>query len=182
MLDKAVKTMTPQQARDLLDAGKAMLIDVRDADEYRDEHIAYAASVPLSSVHRIGSDFRLPSGRKIILHCLSGARAGQACSTISRDFPGSEIYNLEGGINAWKEAGLPVVAGRKGGAGFPSLFRQVQVAVGGIVLACVAIGFSGYTPAFAVAGLVGGMLALAGITGWCGMALLLARMPWNRNA
>jgi hypothetical protein len=92
-----------------------------------------------------------------------------------------EIYNLEGGIMSWKDAGLPVIGTATEGKAVPSIFRQVQMAVGTFVLVAVIAGFSGWTPGFALAGFFGFMLALAGLTGWCGLAMLLARMPWNRG-
>jgi len=61
------------------------------------------------------------------------------------------------------------------------LMRQVQLAAGGLVLLGVALGFLVGPGFFALSGLVGAGLMMAGATGWCGMARLLQHMPWNRR-
>lgn len=58
--------------------------------------------------------------------------------------------------------------------------RQVQIAVGLLLLAKVLLGFTLHEFFFAAAAVIGAGLLVAGITNWCGMAQLLARMPWNR--
>jgi len=181
MMTETTRTVSAPRAAEWLAAGDAILIDVREPDEFRAEHVAAAASLPLQSVAGLPRTLTIPPDRKIVVHCLKGGRGEQACLTLADILPGREIYNLEGGIIAWKQAGLPVV-GTAAGAGAPSIFRQVQMIVGTLVLLCVVLGFLGLTYAFALAGLFGFMLAFAGISGWCGLALLLQRMPWNRTA
>ena len=89
-----------------------------------------------------------------------------------------EAYIVEGGIEAWKKAGLPVVRDRSQPI---EIQRQVMIAAGSLVLLGVLLG-QFVPPAFyAVPALVGAGLIFAGITGWCGMAKLLALMPWNRS-
>ena len=88
-------------------------------------------------------------------------------------------YIVDGGLDAWKAAGLPVEEDR----GQPlELMRQVQIAAGSLVLTSVALGFLVGPAFFGLSGFVGAGLLLAGATGWCGMARLLAGMPWNRRA
>ncbi|CDZ28221.1 rhodanese-like domain-containing protein [Neorhizobium galegae] len=179
MSTETTRTVSATQAADWLAAGDAILIDVREPDEFREEHIGAAASLPLGSVAGLRQNFTIPENRKIVVHCLKGGRGEQACRKLEDILPAHQIYNLEGGITAWKQAGLPVVGLATGG---PSIFRQVQMIVGSLVLLFVALGFVGLTPAFALAGFFGFMLAFAGFSGWCGLALLLQRMPWNRTA
>ena len=169
--------ISAQQAHAWLSNGEALLIDVREADEFKSEHIACAASAPLSRLKETLSLMHIPNNRKIIFQCMRGKRGEQACSLLPRDDKESEIYNIEGGIEAWKEAGLPVVSytGPK-----ISIFRQVQIIVGALVALSVLGGFAGYTFLFAFAGVMGAALAFAGITGWCGLAVLLAKAPWNK--
>ncbi|MFN3701005.1 MAG: YgaP-like transmembrane domain [Alphaproteobacteria bacterium] len=93
-----------------------------------------------------------------------------------------EIYNLEGGITAWVEAGLPVLSPSGAGGCGISIFRQVQIIVGALVLLSVLAGFFISTSAFVLAGLFGAALMFAGLSGWCGLAMLLNKMPWNRGA
>lgn len=165
-----------RQVAQWLWTGEALLIDVREADEFKAEHIASAMSVPLGSVAESMDDLPVRSGVKLVFQCRTGARGKQACD-IAANAPGRDVYNLDGGIEAWKASGLAVV---RSGAAAPSLFRQVQIGVGCFVLLAVLAGFAGWTPGFALAGFFGAMLIFAGLTGWCGLALLLQRMPWNR--
>ena len=101
----------------------------------------------------------------------------QACALVKGcDSYGNEIYNLDGGIAAWKEAGLPVVGSSSG----LSIFRQVQIIVGFVVSLMIVLGFLGLTIGFIIAGIFGAALFMAGLTGWCGLAMLLSKMPWNK--
>ncbi|HEX2527584.1 MAG TPA: rhodanese family protein [Geminicoccus sp.] len=88
---------------------------------------------------------------------------------------GYRAYVVEGGLEAWKRAGLPVEQDRRQPI---EVMRQVQIAAGSLVLLGALV-----TPWFyALAGFVGAGLVFAGVTGTCGMASLLRHMPWNRPA
>jgi len=167
------KTVSAVEAARWLAEGSAVLVDVRSPDEFRAEHAPLAVSMPLDGLAQA-----LPTlaGRRVVFQCEKGGRGASACALAENRL--KESYNLEGGLAAWKAAGLPVVAASRA---LP-LFRQVQIVVGLIVLALVVAGFTLSPVFFALAGLIGTMLAVAGVTGWCGMALLLQRMPWNRIA
>jgi rhodanese-related sulfurtransferase len=163
-----------QTAARWLDAGEAVLIDVREPDEFAREHIPQAWSVPLSQVAVALP--HVPPGRKRVFQCQKGKRGEQACALVT-----GEAWNIEGGIEAWAAAGLAVVGNRAGAPRIP-LMRQVQVVVGLLLLGCVALGFSGVAAGFVLAGVFAAALVFAGLTGWCGMAMLLAKMPWNNPA
>lgn len=174
--------VSPKEAQAWLASGTAVLIDVREADEFKAEHIAYAASVPLSRFGELFGQLRLPGDRKLLFQCQKGMRGEQACITAA-GLPGvGQTYNLQGGIDGWRAAGLPLVSGGAGGGISPGrLFRQVQMFAGTMILLLVLIGFlGGQTWPFVIVGLMGAGLLMAGITGFCGMSLLLARAPWNR--
>lgn len=177
----SIGTIGTAQAAQWITSGEAILVDVREPDEFKIEHIPNAASIPLGSLDRAIEGLS-PPGRKIIFQCLKGSRGAEACRIAQHAAAPCEAYNLEGGIAAWKEAGLPIVGTRGADRSVPSIFRQVQMAVGTLVVAAVIAGFAGWSPGFVLAGLFGLMLAIAGITGWCGLAMLLQRMPWNRSA
>jgi rhodanese-related sulfurtransferase len=173
-------TITAQQASDWIASGEAVLIDVREPDEFRGEHIAAALSLPLAEVGNMAKVMSVPEGKKIVFQCLKGGRGQQACERLgAAQRSDHEVFNLEGGITAWKAEGLPVVASASPGM---SIFRQVQIVVGTLVLLSVLGGFLLNPAGFVIAGLFGAALALAGISGWCGMAILLGRMPWNKAA
>ena len=113
-----------------------------------------------------------------VVHCRSGKRGEQALATL-QSLGFTQLQNLEGGILAWKAAGLPVQNARR--RGLP-LMQQVQLTIGlgvltGVVLSRVLHPDWIYLSAFFGAGLV-----FAGSTGWCGLAILMSKMPWNRVA
>jgi hypothetical protein len=85
---------------------------------------------------------------------------------------------LGGGLEAWEDAGLPLKRGAQG----VSLERQVRIAAGLLVTLGVLLGFLLHPGFFVLSALVGGGLVFAGVTDTCGMAMLLANMPWNRAA
>jgi hypothetical protein len=127
--------------------------------------------MPLDEIARRREE--IPRERELVLVCRTGARARLAASQL----PGFRTRVLEGGLVAWQEAGHPVVEGRA----HMSLERQVRVAAGALactggVLAVAVSPWFGLLPAFVGAGLV-----YAGITDRCGMAMLLAKLPYNRR-
>jgi hypothetical protein len=116
-----------------------------------------------------------------VFHCRSGARTSANAGSLGEAArtAGCEAYLLEGGLEAWKAAGLPTAQNRKAPL---ELMRQVQIAAGGLALAGFALG-AGIDPAFhLLSGFIGAGLVFAGVSGWCGMAKLLALMPWNKAA
>jgi rhodanese-related sulfurtransferase len=170
-----IRNVDARQAAAWLAAGEAVLVDVREPDEFKASHIPAAVSVPLASVPGALAQLGLPQGKRLVFQCQKGSRGAQACAIVGGT--AGETYNLEGGIEAWRAAGLPLVGGAAPGL---SIFRQVQIVVGTLVAVMTGLGFAGWTAGFALAGFFGFMLAFAGATGWCGLALLLSRMPWNR--
>ena len=89
-----------------------------------------------------------------------------------------EAYIVEGGLDAWKKAGLPMILDRSQPI---DVMRQVQIAAGSLVLLGIVLGALLAPGFYVLSGLVGAGLVFAGATGFCGMARLLALMPWNRR-
>lgn len=176
MTHESSRNISAQQAYAWLVSGEAVLIDVREPDEFKAEHIAYALSLPLGHVGTTFTQLNL-ANRKIIFQCLRGKRGEQACTFLNGQNTSCSAYNIEGGIEGWKAAGLPVISGSGSGL---SIFRQVQIIIGTLVGLGVVLGFGGHIWGFAAAGLFGAALALSGLSGWCGLAMLLAKAPWNR--
>ena len=167
----SLPTIDVAGARRLLDQG-AVLVDVREADEHARERVPGARNVPLSRLVEVDA----PAGKAVIFHCRSGARTAANAARLSAA-AACEAYVLEGGLDAWKKAGLPVAVDRRQPL---EIMRQVQIVAGSLVLLGVVLGIW-VAPAFlGLSALVGAGLAFAGISGWCGMARLLALMPWNR--
>lgn len=168
--------IAPKELKRRLESGDAILIDVREPGEHAREHIIGARLAPLSSIdaHDFGSDH----GKAAIFHCRSGMRTqANAAKLLAKGFRDS--FYLEGGIEAWKAAGLPVHTNKKAPL---EIMRQVQIAAGLLILMGVALGFAAHPAFFALSAFVGAGLTFAGVSGWCGMAKVLAVMPWNRTA
>lgn len=155
----------------------ALLIDVREADERARLHVAGSAHLPLSRLEQ--TELALPAGRAVLFHCASGARTAAHAASLGARAGGVEAFIVAGGIEALRRAGVPVVENRK--APLP-LMRQVQIAAGSLVLAGAVLGALVHPGFYALSGVVGAGLAMAGITGFCPMANALAVMPWNRRA
>lgn len=159
----------------LLARGEACLVDVREEDEQRAERIAGADSMPLS---RFDARRLRRKGPPPVLYCRSGRRSNEAAQALLREGWG-EVHQLSGGIESWKAAGLPVERDER--APLP-LMRQVQIAIGAGVLTGCALGFLVHPGFYGLAAFFGAGLVFAGLSGTCGLALLLERMPWNVRA
>jgi rhodanese-related sulfurtransferase len=162
---------------DWLNSGEAILIDVRETGEHQSEYIDGSRNLPLSRVTL--DEVHLPEhkGKKIVVHCLSGGRSAKACQKLVCDEASINVWDLEGGINAWKNAGLKVVASRK--KTIP-LDRQLQLTIGTMVLVGVGLGYFVSPEWLALSALAGAGLTNAGLTGICPMANVMAKMPWNQ--
>ena len=99
------KHITASQAKTLVDQG-ALLIDIRETNEYADENIPGARNEPLS---RIGGS-PITGAPAIVFHCKSGARTRMNAHALA-GCTDAEVYILDGGIEAWKAAGYPVKRG-----------------------------------------------------------------------
>jgi rhodanese-related sulfurtransferase len=169
-----LRQINAENAKTLLDRGDAVLIDVREPDEHARERIAGARLAPLS--HFDPQVFASERAKTAVFHCNSGNRTRQSADRLlAAGF--EQTYELDGGLMAWKRAGLPVVVDRK--APLP-IMRQVQIVAGALVLLGVVLAALVSPWFMALSAFVGAGLVMAGVTGFCGMARLLARMPWNR--
>jgi rhodanese-related sulfurtransferase len=169
----SLKSITPAEAHDLIARG-AVLIDIRDADEHARENIPGAHHLPLSEIRK---DNVPAQAKAIVYHCKSGARTKNNAQAL-REASVCEAYMVEGGLDAWRKAGLPVRVDTK--QPLP-LNRQVQIGAGALALAGAILGYAVSPWFYLVSAFVGAGLLQAGITGWCGMANLLMLMPWNRR-
>lgn len=170
----SLAAISPLDLKRRLDAGEAVLIDIREGDEQAREHILGARLAPLSAID--DHDFDREHDKLAVFHCKSGMRTqANAARLLAKGF--REARYLEGGIEAWKAAGLPVHTNAKAPL---EIMRQVQITAGALVLIGVALGFWVHPAFFALSALIGAGLTFAGATGWCGMALLLRQMPWNK--
>lgn len=167
--------LPPAEAARRLKARQAVLIDIREPDEFAREHVAGAIHSPLSAFDQ--ALLKLPDGRDVIYTCRTGNRTGVHCARLAGRVAG-EAFVLEGGLDGWKAQGLPTEQDRSRPI---ELMRQVQMTAGGLILMGAALGLLVHPAFWGVAAFVGAGLFVAGATGFCGMARLLALMPWNRS-
>ncbi len=171
----SLSTISPQEAKRLIDEG-AVLVDIREADEHARERIPQARHVALSAMDK--AELEATEARIVLFHCKSGMRTlGNADKLAAKAGEGCEAYVVEGGIDAWRRAGLPVVADESKPL---EIMRQVQIGAGSMALLGTLAGVY-VDPAFLIVpGFVGMGLLVAGVTGFCGMARILVHMPWNK--
>jgi len=171
---RSASVLTPAELRDRLDRGDAVeLLDVRETPEFAAKRIAGARLLPLGELER--HRFELDRARPVVCVCRSGKRSARAAEKlIALGF--TDVYQLDGGLLAWEQAGLPL---EKDTHAPWALERQVRFMAGLLVLAGLGMSLV-WRAAIGLSWLVGAGLVFAALTDWCGMGLLLAKMPWNR--
>ncbi len=170
-----VKTIHPSQ---LAEKGHVDLVDVRTPVEFREVRAENARNVPLDALdpHALMKQRNGSADEPLYVICKSGNRAGKACQKLI-DAGYANVVNVEGGTQAWVDAGLPVVRGKKA----MSLERQVRIAARFLVFAgAVAALITGNVYFAGIPAFVGAGLMFAGITDTCAMGMMIARMPWNK--
>lgn len=151
------------------------LLDVRTPAEFAAAHIPGSYNVPLDTLREHREVLRRRLDPDVVLVCRSGARARQAGQVLAATgLAGHSVLN--GGMVGWEATGAPVNRGRDRW----DLERQVRFAAGSLVLGGV-LGSIVVPQLKWLAGAIGAGLVFAGVTGTCGMGMLLARMPWNRD-
>lgn len=152
------------------------LLDVRTPAEFAAAHVPGAMLVPLDDLDPAAFLKQQGTSETIYVLCHSGARAARAIEKF-RKAGFDNCVLVEGGTQAWIKAGLPVTRSAKQ---LLPLMQQVQITVGILCATGAALALF-VTPWFALIPLVMGCgLLFAGLTGFCGLAMLLARMPWNQ--
>ena len=170
--------LRPSEVADLLrEQATVRLLDVRTAGEYEAVHIPGAYNVPLDSLNEHAREIRDNVADPIVLVCQSGQRARKAEDALNAARL-KNLHVLDGGVNGWVAAGLPVVRGPKK----ISLERQVRIAAGALTAAGGLLGAFVNPLLGLLATVVGGGLVFAGLTDTCGMAMVLAKLPYNRAA
>ena len=150
-------------------------INVCTPAEYAEKHIDGVRSVPLDEIHEHLNEF---AAKKVVyVHCRSGNRSKRAIEKLTELGVKSELVNVDGGLLAWDAAGFST----KAITNRMPLMRQVMLSAGALVILAHVLA-SVYNPNFIYLSLFVGIgMAFAGLTGWCGMAFLLAKMPWNKE-
>jgi rhodanese-related sulfurtransferase len=173
---KSAAALTPAELRARLDRAETVqLVDVREHPEFAAGRIAGSRLIPLGELERRAGE--ISRDHPVICICRSGRRATQAAGKLAA-LGLTNVARLEGGLLAWEQARLPL----EKDANPPwALERQVRFTAGLLVLLGLGLSLI-WPPTIGLSWFVGAGLVFAAVTDWCGMGLLLAKMPWNRPA
>ena len=108
LFNKPFRAVGPAEAQQAIERG-AVLVDVREPDEWKNGHAPKARHIPLGQLSSRADE--LPRNREVLVVCRSGSRSARAAKMLS--LQRGDVANVKGGMSAWVRAGLPVVA--KGG-------------------------------------------------------------------
>ena len=149
-------------------------INVCTPAEYNEKHIAGVRSVPLDDIQNRASEFA--DKTTIYVHCRSGARSQKAVEKLKKLGLKADLVNVEGGLSSWDAAGFATnsLTSRI------TIMRQVMIAAGGLVVLGYLLSIMIAPEFIYLSALTGAGLLFAGISGWCGLAFVLAKMPWNK--
>ncbi len=170
-----IKQINVREINKMAGSGEAQVIDVREFAEFGTEHVAGARLMPLSNFEKHIPE--IDRSKPVYLMCRSGGRAKQAAEKLAgKGF--DDVSVIEGGMTAWTTANLPVI---KGESKIWSLERQVRFAAGSLVVLGVLLAAIIHPYFVALSAFVGAGLVFAAVTNTCGMAMMLAKMPWNQS-
>lgn len=167
--------LSPQDVQARIASGRAVLVDIREADEFARAHVPGAVSQPLSAWEQ--AHLTIDPQADVVFTCRTGMRTAGACDRLAARVSG-DAYVLDGGLDAWTKAGLPVAEDSKAPM---EINRQVQITAGLMILTGVVLGFLVSPVWFGLSGFVGAGLTFAGLSGTCAMARVLMAMPWNKR-
>jgi rhodanese-related sulfurtransferase len=165
-------TIEPIELQKRLQSGNGVrVIDVREPDEFARGHMPGARCIPASGLDDVATQWR--DDTETVVVCWSGARSLSAADRL-KGMGFTRVAVLDGGTRAWKKAGLETVRTKRG------IPVQRQVMIGAGLVHLLSFGLALIDPWFlALAVFASSMLVVAGMTGFCPMAVALARMPWN---
>ncbi len=171
-----MQTISAKDAAQRVRNEQGFLLDVRTPAEFQELHAEGAKLLPLDQFDPAKAKSARSNGAPMFVLCRTGSRAKQACEKL--DAAGVEnVFLVEGGTQAWAEAGLPVKRGRK----VMSLERQVRIAAGSLVFLGAVLAYFVHPYFVGLCAFVGAGLVFAGVTDTCGMGMIIARMPWNQT-
>jgi rhodanese-related sulfurtransferase len=173
---QSVQSVGVPEVQGLIQEANTLVLDVRTPGEFETAHIDGAVNIPVDQLDPHLREIVHNAGGTMVLVCQSGGRAEQAANKLSKQGK-DDLVLLEGGMNAWQQAGAPV---RRGEVQRWALERQVRLVAGSLVLATVAA--SAWLPRTKWVGAgVGGGLVFAAVSNTCMMGNLLSKLPYNRG-
>jgi len=170
--------ISPSDFLQLASQTKTILLDVRTPVEYQQVHAQNAILEPLDQLNpdAVTAKYELSKQASIYVICKSGARAKTAGQKFI-DAGYQQVFSIDGGTDAWVAANLPVIRAQ---SKVLPLQQQVFITVGFLVITGVAIGHFVHPAGLLLSAFVGCGLIFAGLTGTCALAMILAKMPWNK--
>ncbi len=173
-----MKHITIHSFKEVLQAEKnnssVDFINVCTPTEYKEKHIKGVRSVPLDELDKHLDEFS--QKQTIYIHCRSGNRGKKAMEKLASLGVQAELVNVEGGMLAWDEAGFETASI----SNKLPLMRQVFLSAGVLILVGYVLSLFVHPYFIFLSVFVGLGLTFSGLTGWCGMALILSKMPWNK--
>lgn len=175
-----MKNITVKLFKKILDVEKnnssVAFINVCTPVEYAEKHIEGVESIPLDVLEKNLSS--LKDKQTIYVHCRSGKRGEKAIEKLIASGLNAEMINVVGGLTAWEEAGF---ATNSLSSSKMTVMRQVFLTAGALVLLGIVLSFiTDNTKFLFISAFVGLGLSISGATGWCGLQMLLSKMPWNK--
>lgn len=104
---RGIVKVNPLQALQLINHQDALVLDIREANEYKAGHISEARHLPLSKLNERLNELQKFKNRPIIVCCQTGARSSGACALLKKN-GFATVHNLSGGLPAWQNANLPL--------------------------------------------------------------------------
>lgn len=105
---RGYSSISPAESTQMINRDNALMLDVRENNEYSEGHIINSVHIPLSNLKTRIGDLEKYKSQKIIVACRSGHRSSQACANLKKE-GFAEVFNLSGGVMAWENANLPLV-------------------------------------------------------------------------
>lgn len=167
--------LTVLEVENQFKSGECFILDVPEPDEFNNEHIPGAVNLPLSSLNPYALE-SLNSQRTCVIQCQTGSRAEEAHRKLKSASANLSLSILEGGLAAWKKAGLEVILPAQ--SRLP-VMRLVQIIAGSLVFVSTILGIIVHPGFLGIPIFVGAGLTVAGVTGWCGMAILVNKLRAN---
>lgn len=171
-----MKNCSVEELRNSLNGGSGQLIDVREPSEFAVGHVTGATNIPVS---KLGSRLKnVEHWLPLFVMCQTGRRSAKAQQELSA-MGFTAVTDVTGGFAAWRNAGFAYA--RDANARW-SLERQVRIAAGSLVLLGVLLAFIAHPVFIFISVLIGAGLVFSAATDTCAMGMLLAKMPWNKQA
>ena len=121
-MSASLTALKPEIVADRVRFGRAVLVDIREPDEFARRHVKGALSRPLSEFE--AAHIKIEAGKEVVFTCRSGMRTAANCDRLARSVTGV-AFILEGGVDGWVAAGLPVEEDREAPSAISRLLSRL---------------------------------------------------------